>query len=96
MTLMPQKVFGRMTRAPLLDDHQSIRNDLRGRANCWRAWPRHLDVHRGVFGSARAEETAQGSAIRLFRIDVPDEALIDLRRRLASLVLLRRRVTSNM
>jgi hypothetical protein len=50
----------------------------------------------GVFGSARAEETTQGSAIRLFRIDVPDEALIDLRRRLASLVLLRRRVTSNM
>jgi pimeloyl-ACP methyl ester carboxylesterase len=43
-----------------------------------------LATSTGVFGSARAEETAQGTAIRPFRIDVPDEALIDLRRRLAA------------
>jgi len=38
----------------------------------------------GVLDSARAEGAAQGNAIRPFRIDVPQEELVDLRRRIAA------------
>jgi pimeloyl-ACP methyl ester carboxylesterase len=36
----------------------------------------------GIFGSAQAEETARGNAIRPFRVDVPEAELVDLRRRI--------------
>ena len=38
----------------------------------------------GIFGGAHAEEIARSNAIRPFRINIPEEALIDLRRRLAA------------
>jgi pimeloyl-ACP methyl ester carboxylesterase len=38
----------------------------------------------GIFGGARAEGAARGGAIRPFRIDVPQEELVDLRRRILS------------
>jgi pimeloyl-ACP methyl ester carboxylesterase len=38
----------------------------------------------GVFGSARAEGAAPDSAIRPFRVEVPQEQLADLRRRIAA------------
>ena len=38
----------------------------------------------GIFGDAQADEPARSNAIRPFRIDVAEEALVDLRRRLAA------------
>jgi pimeloyl-ACP methyl ester carboxylesterase len=38
----------------------------------------------GIFGDAQAEDAARSNAIRPFRINVAEEALVDLRRRLAA------------
>ncbi len=38
----------------------------------------------GIFGDAQADEAARNNAIRPFRVNVPEAALVDLRRRLAA------------
>ena len=38
----------------------------------------------GIFGDAQADEAAGANAVRSFRVNVPEEALVDLRRRLAA------------
>ena len=38
----------------------------------------------GIFGDAQADEAARSNAIRPFRVNVAEEALVDLRRRLAA------------